>query len=206
MTTCFALLITFLKVFWSQHMFRYVAYLESNASAQVFHASSTCLNLFNWSLHFSFPYGMVGKYSALHCIQFKIDDSFSIMLKHITQWAVIEFWTHKNETPIKIHWQLLVFYGEDTVDISTVHHWVRKSWDSGGNLELNYQPCSGRSVGATHNFNRQNLFTKIKVFSESHSRKVKNWFSYGQGYYCRSGLQKRCVLNGCHVSLCPKWR
>jgi hypothetical protein len=35
----------------------------------------------------------------------------------------------------------LVFYGEDTVDISTVHHWIKK-W-------------SGMSVGATHNFNRQ---------------------------------------------------
>jgi len=49
--------------------------------------------------------------------------------------------THKNETPIKIHWHLLVFYGEDTVDISTAHHCVKKWY--------------GMSVGATHNFNGQ---------------------------------------------------
>jgi len=41
----------------------------------------------------------------------------------------------------------------------------------------------------------ENLFKKIKVFSESHSRKVKHWFSYGQGNYCRSGLQKKCVID-----------
>jgi hypothetical protein len=63
---------------------------------------------------------------------------------------------HKNETPIKIHWQLLVFYGEDTVDISTVHHWVKK-W-------------SGMSVGATHNFNRQK-YDKLIQENQSALRK-----------------------------------
>jgi len=35
----------------------------------------------------------------------------------------------------------LVFYGEDTVDLSTLHHWVNK-W-------------TGMSVSATHSFKRQ---------------------------------------------------
>jgi len=70
----------------------------------------------------------------------------------------------------------LVFYGEDTVDISTVHHWVKK-W-SGMSVVLTI--LTGKNMG--------NLFNKIKVFSESHSRKVKHWFSYSQGDYCRSGL------------------
>jgi len=55
---CFALLIIFLMVFSSQHMFKCVAYSESNFSAQASHASGTCLNWFNWSLHFSLPCGM----------------------------------------------------------------------------------------------------------------------------------------------------
>lgn len=55
---CFALLITFLRVFSSQHVFKYIAYSESNASAQVSHASGTCVNWFKWSLHFSLPCGM----------------------------------------------------------------------------------------------------------------------------------------------------
>jgi hypothetical protein len=82
---CFALLFTFLMVFSSQHMFKYVAYMESNASAQLCRArvlvsagstgpcTSVCHEV--W----------LGKHSALHCIQFKMDDFFSIMLKHITQ-------------------------------------------------------------------------------------------------------------------------
>jgi hypothetical protein len=47
---------------------------------------------------------------------------------------------HENETPIRIHVQLLAFYGEDNVNISTVHHWARKSRDSDGKLDLNDQP------------------------------------------------------------------
>ena len=43
------------------------------------------------------------------------------------------------------------------MDISTVHHWVRKSKDSGGKLDLNDQPQSGRPISATHNLNRQKV-------------------------------------------------
>jgi len=55
----------------------------------------------------------------------------------------------------------VAFYGEDIVDISTVCHWVRKLRDSGGNVDLNDQPCSGRPVTATHFVNRQKVYEII---------------------------------------------
>jgi hypothetical protein len=50
---------------------------------------------------------------------------------------------------IGIHCHVLAFYGENTVYISTVHCWVRKSSSCGGNLDLNNQLQSGRPVIAT---------------------------------------------------------
>jgi len=50
------------------------------------------------------------------------------MSKNTKQWAIIELLKHENETPIGIHLELLAFYGEDDVNISTVPQWVRKSW------------------------------------------------------------------------------
>ena len=97
----------------------------------------------------------LGKYSGLHCIWFKLNDLFSALSKCIKQHDDIEFFTHENETLIEIHRWLLAYYGEDTVDISTVHQWVWKSWDNGGNLDMNDQLQSGRPVRATHNANRQ---------------------------------------------------
>jgi hypothetical protein len=56
---------------------------------------------------------------------------------------------------IGIHWQLLAFYGKDTVNVSTVHHGVRKSSSSSENLDMNDQPWSGRPVTASLDLNRQ---------------------------------------------------
>lgn len=42
------------------------------------------------------------------------------------------------------------------MDMSIVHHWVRKLRDSGGNLDLSNQPSSRRPVTSTHDLNRQN--------------------------------------------------
>jgi len=58
----------------------------------------------------------------------------------------------------------LAYYGEDTVDISTVHHWVRNSWDNGGNFDMNDQPQSGRPVSAAHNLTGNESFKKIDIF------------------------------------------
>jgi hypothetical protein len=55
-----------------------------------------------------------------------MDDTLSTMAKCIKEWAVTEFFTHKNGTPIKIHKLLLAYYDEDTVDISTVQYSIRK--------------------------------------------------------------------------------
>jgi hypothetical protein len=73
------------------------------------------------------------------------------------QQGIVEFQRHENETPIRIHWQLLAFYGEDAVNISPVHRWMRQSWDSSRNLNLNDQPCFGRPVTTTHDLNRQKV-------------------------------------------------
>jgi len=75
----------------------------------------------------------------LHCIFFIIDDSLSTMSKNTKQWAIIELLMHENETPIRIHLELLAFYGEDDVNISTVPQWVRKSLGSDRNLDQNDQ-------------------------------------------------------------------
>jgi hypothetical protein len=63
----------------------------------------------------------------------------------------------ENGTPIKIHQVLLAFYGEHTVDTSTVHCWVRKSRHSGGNLDLTDQPWSGRPVTATYDLHKEKV-------------------------------------------------
>jgi len=42
-----------------------------------------------------------------------MDDLLSFVLKNIQQWAVIEFLTHENETPIGIHRKLLALHGEE---------------------------------------------------------------------------------------------
>jgi len=55
-------------VFPSQHMFKFIAYSESNASAQASHASSTCLSWFNClALQFAMWYGLV---NIVICIVF----------------------------------------------------------------------------------------------------------------------------------------
>ena len=55
------------------------------------------------------------------------------------------------------------FFGENTVDMSTVHCWLIKSRDSGGNLNLYDQVQSGRLVTATQNLNRQEVDELFKV-------------------------------------------
>jgi hypothetical protein len=91
-----------------------------------------------------------------------MDGLASTMLKCIKQRAVIEFLTQENQIPIKIHRPLLAFYDEDTVDISTVHHWAIKSSDSGRNMVLNNQLQCGRPVSATHDVKRQNFHKLIQ--------------------------------------------
>jgi hypothetical protein len=61
------------------------------------------------------------------------------MSKNTKQWAIIELLKHENETPIRIHLELLALYGEDDVNISTVPQCVRKSLGSDRNLDLNGQ-------------------------------------------------------------------
>jgi hypothetical protein len=100
--------------------------------------------------------------------------------KHITQGAVTQVLGHENEAPKGLHRRLLAFCGQDTEDISTSRRWMRKSRDSGGNMELNDQPRSGRPVTTVHNVNGQTadelIFIKSKNLSESRSGKAEDWF------------------------------
>jgi hypothetical protein len=54
-----------------------------------------------------------------------MDNLFSAV-SNIKQQAVAEFFMHQNEAAIGIHGQLMTVCGEDIVNISTVHRWVRK--------------------------------------------------------------------------------
>jgi hypothetical protein len=51
--------------------------------------------------------------------------------------------------------ELLAFYGEDTVDVSTVYRRVIKMRESGKNLDLNDHLWPGRPVITTLYLNRQ---------------------------------------------------
>jgi hypothetical protein len=74
---------------------------------------------------------------------------------------------------------------------------VRKSRDSGGNVDLNDQPRSGRHVTTVHNVNGQTadelIFIKSKNLSESHSGNAEDWFCPCQWDYCRFAYQKLCA-------------
>jgi hypothetical protein len=118
--------------------------------------SGTCPNFF------TFPWALVchvvwlGKYSCVCCIPFKMDDLYQTTSKHIKQWAVLEFLTHENETPIKIHQWFLAFYGEDTVGISV----CTVGWENQGIVAEMWTwmtNWSGRPVTATHCMNRQKI-------------------------------------------------
>lgn len=85
--------------------------------------------------------------------------SFLTVSKHIKR-AVIVFFTHENGTPSGSHRRLLAFYGEDIVDLSIMRRWVVTSLDSGGNLDLNDLPRSGRPVSASNELKRQ-IFDEI---------------------------------------------
>jgi hypothetical protein len=80
---------------------------------------------------------------------------------------------YENKIPIGIHQPLLAFYCKDTVDINTVRRWLKKSRDTGGQLNLNDQPHFGRPVTATHDLEKQKVdefFKKIHEFSDSLSK------------------------------------
>ena len=111
--------------------------------------------------------------SGLPCITFKIINSIPTMLKCIKQQTLTDFLKQKSYLRRK-SLLLTVFLREDTVDISTVHHWGRDSREGGRNVDLNNQPWSGRSVSATQNLKRQDL-TKLlkKINSEIYVEPLK---------------------------------
>lgn len=62
---------------------------------------------------------------------------------------------YENETRLRIHWLLLAFYGEGTVDVNAVNR-VRKWRDNAGYLHLErpgtvWQACQHNSETYDHN-------------------------------------------------------
>jgi hypothetical protein len=64
------------------------------------------------------------------------------MSKNIKQRAVIKFLTQENEIFIGVNRKFLAFYGEDTVNISTVRCWVGKSRNIDESFNSKNQPLS----------------------------------------------------------------
>lgn len=78
---------------------------------------------------------------------------------------------------------MLAFYGEDTEAINSVHVGVRRSWDSGRNVDLNDQFQSGSPVTAFRNLDSQksqSFSRKLMNFGGSHSGKAKHWLNQCQ--------------------------
>lgn len=136
---------------------KYEGCWESNGFAKVSHSKFVT---FQWNfvltwflfLQLQFSVGLVLCYAW-----FKMDDWFLAGLKCVKQWAVIKVLTHKTQRPIIIYPWLLAFCGEVTVDVSTVHDWVRKLRDSSENLDLNEYLQSGRPVTAAHDLKRHRV-------------------------------------------------
>lgn len=104
----------------------------------------------------------------------------------------------------------MAYYGEDTVDMSTVHCWVRKSRDSSGNMDKNNQLQSGRPVIETHYLNRQKVDKRPQENQSVSQTTIIGKLNFGlpsvnEIIDCRFGLQK-CVRDGCCVTLCLKSR
>jgi transposase len=64
----------------------------------------------------------------------------------LKQRCVIEFLDGEHIAPIELHQRLKNFYGEQTVDISTVRRWIRRVSDAVS--ELKDMPRSGRPCTA----------------------------------------------------------
>lgn len=88
--------------------------------------------------------------------------------------------------------------------ISTVCHWVRKLRDSGGNVDLNDQPCSGRPVTATHYVKMQKVYELIQKNQRISQRAKAEKLNTGSAHVNETlpvWLAKKCALDRCCVSL-----
>jgi transposase len=73
----------------------------------------------------------------------------------LKQRCVIEFLNGQYIAPIELHQLLKNFYGEQTVDISTVRHWIRCVSDVGSGLKD--MPRSGRPCTAVTEENKKRV-------------------------------------------------
>ena len=112
---------------------------------------------------------------GLHGALFKMDDLSQNSSNHK---QLLSFWYMKMQFQIGIHCHVLAFYGDDTVYISTVHCWVRKSSSSSRNLDLNNQQQSGRPVTATVIGTGKKLTSLLKKINSKTYMKPLKRFKY----------------------------
>lgn len=76
---------------------------------------------------------------------------------HFQQCAMIEFLAAEGVSPIEIHCRMHVVYGNDCVDMSTVHHWAKQCQNGEmGSDDLCDKQWSGWPVTATNEFHKKN--------------------------------------------------
>lgn len=79
---------------------------------------------------------------------------FTNMSACFKQYAVIEFTTHKNMSPIEIYNRLYNFYSETTMAESNIPYWAQKIRVS-GILAINNHSRSGRPTTVSQKFHKQ---------------------------------------------------
>ena len=107
------------------YLFYYKHCTKNNASMHVSCASGVTLEWYCPNL-FTVPSASVCHVlllgNILVCVVFHSKwMTCSQLSRHIKQQAVVEFLTNVNDILIQIRQRLLAFYGEDTVDLSTVY-------------------------------------------------------------------------------------
>ena len=134
------------------------AVLPERYLAQEVELARTCLLFLE--LQCAMVYRLVKQWFALFSAQNVEVHQTAISYWDFNTWK----WnSHQNSTVIigNLWWR--------NCGLSNEHQFIRKSTDSGGNLNLNDRLQSGRSITATHSLNRQKvkkLIKKINAFLE----------------------------------------
>ena len=113
------------------------------------------------------------------------------------QRAVIEFLTKEGCRLSDIHRRLQVVYGDDTIDKSNVHRWMKKFKE--GETSIEDKPRSGRPSTATTDTNRQRVDELIRADRRVTIRELAAQLDCGH-----NALQKMVEDFG-YRKVCAKW-
>lgn len=113
------------------------------------------------------------------------------------QRAVIEFLTKEGCRPSDIHRRLQNVYGDDTIDKSNVHRWMKKFKE--GETSIEDKPRSGRPSTATTDTNRQRVDELIRADRRVTIRELAAQLDCGH-----NAIQKMVEDLG-YRKVCAKW-